>query len=89
MNGAHGQHTVAVRRSWLAMSMILHMRIGLAHIFLLKAVMSRDAFIMRSRRSWCSSSSRRKVSNMGMKGEMGGAAVSSSLWGCFEPAIVC
>lgn len=41
-----------------------------AHIFLLSAVMSRDAFMMRSRRSWCESSSSRKVSNMGMKGEI-------------------
>lgn len=37
-------------------------------IFLLRAVMSRLAFIMRSRRSWCSSSSSRKVVKMLMKG---------------------
>lgn len=40
-----------------------------SHIFLLNAVMSREALMMRSRRSWCSSSSLRKLSNMGMKGE--------------------
>ena len=51
--------------------------------------MSLDAFIIRSRRSWCSSSSVRKVANMGMKGgtEGGGSAVSSSLRGCLMPAI--
>ena len=56
----------------------------LAHIFLLRAVTSLDALMMRSRRSWCSSSSLRKASNMGMKGEGSGAAISvSSLRGCF------
>lgn len=43
-----------------------------AHIFLLAAVMSRDALMTRSRLSWCSSSSARKASNIGMKGEEGG-----------------
>ena len=39
---------------------------GRAHIFLLWAVMSLEALTIRSRRSWCSSSSVRKVSNIGM-----------------------
>lgn len=37
------------------------------YIFLLRAVMSLEALITRSRRSWCSSSSSRKMVNMGMK----------------------
>ena len=41
-----------------------------SHIFLLRAVISREALITRSRRSWCSSSSARKVENMEMKGEV-------------------
>lgn len=41
-----------------------------AYIFLLFAVMSRDAFMIRSRRSWCVSSSDRKVWNMGMYGDV-------------------
>ena len=42
------------------------------YIFLLKAVMSREALITRSRLSWCSSSSARNVSNMGMYGDVEG-----------------
>lgn len=42
---------------------------GVPHIFFDAAVMSRDALMVRSRRSWCSSSSARKVSNMGRKGD--------------------
>jgi hypothetical protein len=41
------------------------------HIFLLAAVMSRDALIVRSRLSWCSSSSSRNCSNIGMYGDCG------------------
>ena len=42
-----------------------------SHIFLLRAVISREALITRSRRSWCSSSSARNVENMEVKGEAG------------------
>ena len=45
-----------------------------SHIFLLSAVMSLETLIIRSRRSWCSSSSLRKVSNIDMKGDAAGAA---------------
>jgi hypothetical protein len=41
------------------------------YIFLLAAVMSRDALIVRSRLSWCSSSSSRNCSNIDMKGDCG------------------
>ena len=51
--------------------------VQLAHIFLLSAVMSLEALMIRSRRSWCSSTSLRKVSNIDMKGDAGGAAASS------------
>ena len=51
--------------------------VQLAHIFLLSPVMSLEALMIRSRRSWCSSNSVRKVSNIGMKGDAGGAAASS------------
>jgi hypothetical protein len=41
----------------------------LIYIFFEDAVISLDALIMRSRRSWCSSSSARKPSNMDMNGD--------------------
>lgn len=41
---------------------------GEAHIFLLSAVISRLALMMRSRRSWCSSSSSRKFSKIEIVG---------------------
>jgi len=55
-------------------------------IFFDAAVMSRDALMVRSRRSWCSSNSARKVSNMGMKGDCwaSGASIVSDL-GRFWP----
>ena len=40
------------------------------YIFLLKAVISLEALITRSRLSWCSSSSARNVSNMGIYGDV-------------------
>ena len=40
-----------------------------SHIFLLRAVMSREALMIFSRRSWWVSISWRKVSNMGRKGD--------------------
>ena len=40
--------------------------------------MSRDALTMRSRRSWSSSNSLRKASNMGMKGDARSAGAASS-----------
>ena len=58
-----------------------------AHIFLLNAVMSLETLIIRSRRSWCSSSSLRKVSNIDIKGEDGGAAASSLVCECLESVI--
>lgn len=63
---------------------------GVAHVFLLRAVMSLDALTILSRRSWCSSSSLRKVSKTAMNGEtgVGGSAVSSSGRGCLMPAMV-
>ncbi len=61
--------------------------VRLAHIFLLSAVMSLEALMIRSRRSWCSSSSLRKVSNIGMKGDAGGAAASSLACECLESVI--
>ena len=52
-----------------------------AHIFLLRAVMSREALITRSRRSWCSSSSARKVVNIEVKDEDAvEAAIGLGLW---------
>lgn len=48
-----------------------------AHIFLLAAVMSRDALITRSRRSWCSSSSALNTSNIGMYGDLDFVSASS------------
>jgi hypothetical protein len=45
------------------------MRGSVSYIFFEDAVISLDALIMRSRRSWCSSSSARKPSNMGMNGD--------------------
>ena len=59
-----------------------------AHIFLLSAVMSLEALMIRSRRSWCSSNSLRKVSNMGMKGDTGGPAASSLSGECLWSVIV-
>lgn len=53
--------------------------IRLVYIFFEAAVTSRDALIILSRRSWCSSSSARKVSNMGMNGDEAAADVSFSL----------
>ena len=43
--------------------------VGVPHIFFDEAVMSREALMTRSRLSWCSSSSLRKVSNIGMNGD--------------------
>ena len=63
------------------------MCVQLAHIFLLSAVMSLEALMIRSRRSWCSSSSLRKVSNIDMKGDSGGAAASSLACECLESVI--
>ena len=40
------------------------------HIFLEAAVISREALIMRSLRSWCSSSSAQNRSKSGMKGDV-------------------
>lgn len=45
------------------------------YIFLLFAVISLDAFSTRSRRSWCSSSSARKYSNIGIYGELEASGV--------------
>jgi hypothetical protein len=42
----------------------------ISHIFLLAAVMSLLAFVILSRRSWCSSSSALKASNMGINGDV-------------------
>lgn len=50
---------------------------SVAYIFLDDAVISLEALMMRSRRSWCSSNSARKPSNMLMIGEELGAAVVS------------
>lgn len=59
-----------------------------AHIFLLKAVMSREALMMRSLRSWCSSSSLRKTSNMGMNGDVTDVSLLGlPSWERFIPAI--
>ena len=60
----------------------------LAHIFLLSAVMSLEALMIRSRRSWCSSNSLRKVSNIDMKGDAGGAAASPLACDGLESVIV-
>ena len=62
--------------------------VRLAHIFLLSPVMSLEALMIRSRRSWCSSNSLRKVSNIGMKGDAGGAAASSLTGECLWSVIV-
>ena len=62
--------------------------VQLAHIFLLSAVMSLEALMIRSRRSWCSSNSLRKVSNIDMKGDAGGAAASSLACECLGSVIV-
>ena len=61
------------------------------YIFLLRAVMSREALTMRSRRSWWSSSSAQKNSNCGMQdGADGvGSARTSSSRERFTPAILC
>lgn len=42
---------------------------AIAYIFFDDAVISLEALMMRSLRSWCSSNSARKLSNMGMKGD--------------------
>ena len=44
--------------------------------------MSRDALMMRSRRSWCSSRLSRNFSNMGMKGEVPDGDVCVASKGC-------
>ena len=49
------------------------------HIFLLAAVMSRDALMIFSRLSWCSSSSVRKPSNMAMYGDDGWSTCASAI----------
>ena len=49
------------------------------YIFLLKAVISLEALMTRSRLSWCSSSSARKVSNMGIKGDVGAGLEAMAL----------
>lgn len=49
--------------------------------------MSRDALIMRSRRSWCSSRLSRNFSNMGMKGEVGDKGIGAASRGSFSLAI--
>ncbi len=59
-----------------------------AHIFLLKAVMSREALMIRSLRSWCSSSSLRKTSNMGMNGDATLLSLGLPSWKRFTPAIL-
>lgn len=41
----------------------------IGYIFFDEAVISLEALMMRSLRSWCSSNSARKLSNMGMKGD--------------------
>ena len=64
------------------------MCVRLAHIFLLSAVMSLEALMIRSRRSWCSSNSRRNVSNMDMKGDAGGPAASLLVCEFLESVIV-
>jgi hypothetical protein len=63
------------------------------NIFFDAAVISREALMVRSRRSWCSSNSARKVSNMGRKGDCwtDGASIVSDL-GRFWPiccVVVC
>jgi hypothetical protein len=58
------------------------------HIFLLAAVISREAFMIRSLRSWCSSSSVRKVSNMGMNGDtFPSCGFSTPSWFLLTPSI--
>jgi hypothetical protein len=59
-------------------------------IFFDAAVISREALMVRSRRSWCSSNSARKVSNMGRKGDCWaeGASIVSDL-GRFWPICCC
>ena len=74
------RRTAVTRRFWLRVSLAHAVRLGcIAHIFLLNAVMSREALMMRSRRSWCSSSSLRKDSNAGMNGD---GALDESMVGC-------
>lgn len=63
-----------------------HERCG-AHIFLLSAVISREALIMRSRRSWCSSRLSRNFSNMGMKGDAAEGDICAASKGCFSSAM--
>jgi hypothetical protein len=61
-------------------------RVQETDIFFDAAVISRDALMVRSRRSWCSSNSARNVSNMGRKGDCWaeGASIVSDL-GRFWP----
>lgn len=66
--------------------MNVHERCG-AHIFLLNAVISREALIMRSRRSWCSSRLSRNFSNMGMNGDAAEGDVCVASKGCFSSAM--
>jgi hypothetical protein len=68
-------------------------RVQETDIFFDAAVISRDALMVRSRRSWCSSNSARNVSNMGRKGDCWaeGASIVSDL-GRFWPiccVVVC
>ena len=62
--------------------------VRLAHIFLLSPVMSLEALTIRSRRSWCSSNSLRKLSNIDMKGDAGGDDASSLAGRCLWSVIV-
>lgn len=60
------------------------------HIFLLSAVISREALKMRSLRSWCSSNSVRKDSNMDMNGDtVDAVSILLSLGACLVPLIGC
>lgn len=63
---------------------------GQPHIFLLSAVMSREALTMRSLRSWCSSNSLRKDSNIGMNGDtVVAVSILLLLGACLMPLIDC
>ena len=52
--------------------------VSISHTLLLAAVMSLLAFVILSRRSWCSSSSALKASNMGINGDFFSPKASSA-----------
>jgi len=66
----------------VSLALVFFLVFMVLYIFLDEAVMSLEALMMRSLRSWCSSNSARKPSNMDMIGNEPEALSCSSIAAC-------